>query len=114
MYVCTYVLSESHATGKLVTHICNACKHTQALAQGAFTFLMARFSCTTPSTMTLTAREENGRSQCIKIPSRCTQKEANLHVLYSVREGTPSYRYVRSKVEGSIKYSSAVPTFKSH
>lgn len=88
--------------------------HTQALAQGAFTFLMARFSCTTPSTMTLTAREENGRSQCIKIPSRCTQKEANLHVLYSAREGTPSYRYVHSKVEGSIKYSSAVPTFKSH
>lgn len=96
MYVRMYVLSDSHATGELVTHIhvCNACKLTQALAQCVFTFLMARFSCTTPSTMTLTAREENGRSQCIKIPSRCTQKEANLHVLCSAREGTPSYRYI--------------------
>ena len=107
-YVCTvrmYVLSEIHATSKLVTHICTACKHKQALAQCALTFLMSRFSCTTPSTMTLTAREENGRSQCIKIPSRCTQKEANLHVLCSAREGTPSYRYIAGLKVRSIKYS---------
>lgn len=64
------------------------------------TFLMARFSCTTPSTMTLTARGENGRSQCIRMPTRCTQNEANLHVLQEGEgEGAPSQH-----VRGTLSY----------